>query len=564
MIICNVSLKAAVTNVKIALPGMAITLGLGLFTGSAMAQSIGGSGVEASVPKLDAREMLQKPEPSELLHTSAEQPFGASLFQGGFSNDSEDGLNPRYVVQSGDRVSVRIWGATQFNEQLVVDHQGNIFIPSVGPILVAGSSNKTLNARVTKAVGRVFTDSVKVYTNLDGSQPVAVFVTGFVNNPGRFAGIPSNSPLYFLDRAGGVDADRGSYRQIRIVRGGDELLNMDLYEFILQGKLPSIQFQDGDTIVVDPRGSVVEATGNVANSARFEFKTHAFEGADLMAVSHLDVDVNYVGVSGFRNSMPFSSYMTIDDFKSLTLANGDSVNFQADQHDQQIIVTVEGSHLGPSRYSVPTGTRLNELLDYVEVDPLMANIAAISLKRKAIAARQKEALEEGLRRLEASYLTASSQTDKESLIRVKEAELIGRFVERARRVQPNGRLVVAGKGSIANVVLKQGDTVSIPSQSDSILIGGEVLVSQAMLFNEGQKAREYIKRSGGFTRQAMKKNIVLLHANGEVSTGENPRVRQGDEIIVLPQVPVKNLQISSTIVDILYKVAVAASVAIQL
>ena len=57
------------------------------------------------------------------------QPFGANLFTGGFSADGEDGLNPSYTIQSGDRVSIRIWGATQFNQSLVVDHQGNIFIP---------------------------------------------------------------------------------------------------------------------------------------------------------------------------------------------------------------------------------------------------------------------------------------------------------------------------------------------------------------------------------------------------------------------------------------------------
>jgi len=62
----------------------------------------------------------------------------------------------------------------------------------------------------------------------------------------------------------------------------------------------------------------------------------------------------------------------------------------------------------------------------------------------------------------------------------------------------------------------------------------------------------------------LEKRIVLVHANGEVSSGENPAVRAGDEIIVLPKVPVKNLQIASTIVDILYKIAVAASVAVRL
>jgi len=117
---------------------------------------------------------------------------------------------------------------------------------------------------------------------------------------------------------------------------------------------------------------------------------------------------------------------------------------------------------------------------------------------------------------------------------------------------------------VANVLLEQGDTITIPRVSESILLSGEVLVSQAMLYKEGRRARDYIQLAGGFSHQALQKNLVLVHANGEVTRGENPKVRPGDEVIVLPKVPVKNLQIASTIVDIIYKIAIAASVAVQL
>ena len=131
-------------------------------------------------------------------------------------------------------------------------------------------------------------------------------------------------------------------------------------------------------------------------------------------------------------------------------------------------------------------------------------------------------------------------------------------------MEPNGRLVVSANRKVANILLQSGDTISIPKRSDSVLLSGEVLVSQAMLYQPGLGARDYIKKSGGFTQRADTTKLVLVHANGEVSTGENPVVLAGDEIIVLPKVPVKNLQIASTIVDIIYKIAVAASVAVNL
>ena len=114
------------------------------------------------------------------------------------------------------------------------------------------------------------------------------------------------------------------------------------------------------------------------------------------------------------------------------------------------------------------------------------------------------------------------------------------------------------------MLLQSGDTITIPARSDSVLLSGEVLVPQAMLHEPGLRARDYIERSGGFGEQANTDRLIVVHADGDVASGKNPRVRSGDEIIVLPKVPVKNLQIAATIVDIVYKIAVAASVAINL
>ncbi len=557
----------------------------------AFAQSVGGSGFEeGSVQDVDAAALLRSQAqaqsdasgvaplgareparnstrttaPRVTLLDDSIKPFGANLFTGGFSADGEDGLNPSYTIQPGDRVSIRIWGATQFNQSLVVDHQGNIFIPGVGPVMLRNTQSTQLNERVSQAVSTVYTDNVRVYTNLDSSQPVAVFVTGYVPNPGRFAGIPSNSVLYFLDRAGGVDPSRGSYRRISVIRNRKNIANVDLYEFLISGEIESIQFRDGDTIVVGERGSSISVNGDIKNPALYELLDATVDGAAMQAMAMIAPDVNYVGISGVRGERLHSVYVPLEDFAAVQLFDGDEISFKADQHDQVIVVEVEGAHLGPSRYTVLPDTRLHELLDYIEVDQVLADTGSVSLKRKTIALRQKAALRESLQRLEASYLTASSQTDQESSIRAQEAQLIRQFIESARRVEPNGRLVVAKNSGIANVILQSGDTVSIPSRSESVLLSGEVLVSQAMLYSKGDSARDYIARSGGFNQQAERDRIVVVHANGEVSSGKNPDVRSGDEIIVLPKVPVKNLQLAATIVDIIYKVAVAASVAINL
>ncbi len=76
-----------------------------------------------------------------------------------------------------------------------------------------------------------------VYVNLINSQPVAIFVTGFVLKPGRYAGGPTDSVLYYLDMAGGIDPERGSYRDVKILRNSKVLSALDLYPFILEGTI---------------------------------------------------------------------------------------------------------------------------------------------------------------------------------------------------------------------------------------------------------------------------------------------------------------------------------------
>lgn len=531
-----------------------------LLCGALFAQSVDVGGVPLENTELSAAGLLTEQQS----HDVAIAPFGSNLFSGGFSHGREDGINPNYIIQPGDKVSVRIWGATEFNETLTVDPRGNIFLPSVGPVLVGGVHNRDLNATVKKAVATVFIDNVRVYTSLNSSQPVAVFVTGNVVSPGRYSGVPSSSILFFIDKAGGIDPVKGSYRKIELLRDGQSIEAVDLYDFLRNGQLASVQFQDGDTILVKERGDSVSVSGDVTEAAMFELLDSQASGLDVTQMARLLPGVSYAGISGIRKNKPYSSYVPIDEFHSLIVTNGDVITFRADQHDSVIVINVEGSYMGPSRYAVPRNTRLQELLDFIEIDEQLTDFKAISLRRKSIALRQKEALRESLKRLEARYLTASSQTDEEAAIRAQEAQLISQFVANARQAEPSGRMVVARHGKIANILLQSGDTISIPRISDSVLLSGEVLVSQAILYEDGLRALDYIKRSGGFSQQAMTDRLVILHANGEVSSGKNPKILSGDEIIVLPKVPVKNLQIASTIVDILYKVAIAASVAVQL
>ncbi|NEV61123.1 polysaccharide biosynthesis/export family protein [Thiorhodococcus minor] len=491
-------------------------------------------------------------------------PFGASLFAGGFSARQTTWLNPGYRVMPGDQITVRAWGALELDLVLPVDTQGNIFIPQVGPVQVRGVSAADLNRQVSSAIRQVYTDNVSVYTNLQGIQPVVVFVTGFVKSPGRYSGAPSDSVLNYLDQAGGIDVETGSFRDIRVTRQGRVIVRVDLYPFLLDGELPRLQFEEGDTIVVGRRGPMVAVSGDVARPHGYELTSMTESVDEVMRWLQLKPGVSHVLLRGIRDVGPFSTYVSLDEFHNTWLQGGDELFFSADRRSDTIVVQVEGSFEGPSRFSIPRDARLMELLDSIRVDPRSADVKSVSIRRRSVMVRQRDSLDESLRRLETAYLGASSATVDESKIRVEEAKLIQDFVKRARQLDVSGRLVVAQGGRVKDVGLQDGDVVTIPARSDSVLVSGEVLVPQAMVYQSGEGVEDYIQRAGGFTDRANTADILLARQSGEVVAADDVALRPGDEVLVLPEVPTKNLELAKTLSQIVYQIAVATKVALDL
>jgi hypothetical protein len=112
--------------------------------------------------------------------------FGEQLFQPGVSQVYGVGFNADYVLAIGDRLMIRMWGAFAYQDIQVADAQGNVFLPNVGPVNIAGVRNNDLNEVLRAAVREVYRSNVEIYASLEASQPVRVFVTGSVRAPGQY------------------------------------------------------------------------------------------------------------------------------------------------------------------------------------------------------------------------------------------------------------------------------------------------------------------------------------------------------------------------------------------
>ena len=493
------------------------------------------------------------------------QPFASNLFEGRFASTFSDTASNDYVLAPGDRIVIRVWGVRAYDDVLVVDQQGNIFIPEVGPVHVGGLTNSQLLSTVRGAISRVYTNNVQVYVNLQSAQPVAVYVTGFVNHPGRYAGGSVDSVLSFVDRAGGIDPARGSYRHIEIIRGGKSIAKLDLYLFALQGKVPQLRLKNGDVILVNEKGVSVSAYGLLREEAQFEFsKPAAAKGSGLIELASPLKNVSHVSVTGTRNKAPFNKYFTVEAFKDFKLADGDIVEFVADKPGETIMATVTGAITGASRYPVKKTVKLRDLLRQVEVEPELAATDAVYLRRKSVARDQKAVIQDSLHRLEKAALTATSATPEEATVRVEEAKLIQDFVKRASLLEPDGVIVVSRGGQVNDIWLEDGDEIVIPQKSNVVQITGEVVMPKSIAFEEGMSLDDYLAAAGGVSDRGDEKHILVAKQNGEVGLAEHLGINAGDRILVLPKVDVKSMLLAKDLMTIVYQIAVATKVAVDL
>jgi protein involved in polysaccharide export with SLBB domain len=496
-------------------------------------------------------------------------PYGANLFQGGFETERSDGLNSSYLVAPGDKISIQMWGTVNRADVMTVDNQGNIFIPDVGPVKVKDVPANRINGVVTQSIKSIYINNVSIYVNLLTSTPVSVFVAGPVLRPGQYAGLASDSVLFYLKRAGGIDPYRGSYRNIKVLRNQQVVLDYDLYDFLKEGKLAGFSFKDEDVILVKEQGAMVTVEGAARYPFRFELLQEKASGDDLIYYSRPLEKTSHVAITGNRNTGPISVYLPIDKFDEFKMVDGDVVLFNDDLRPQVLSIQVSGSYLGPSFYTVDTNTRLLDILSHIEVDPNQANYGAIYIKRESVVQQQKMLIDESLNRLERSIFTAPASSDGEARIRAQEAQLVSQFVARARLIEPLGKVILSENGKVANIRLEQGDEIVIPAQTDLIQVSGEVLMPQAIVYNPNATIRDYVAWAGGFSERANDERIAIVRANGLTVfidsqsswlTDDNKHSLQaGDQILVLPKIDTKLLQAVKDITQVVYQIAIAAN-----
>ncbi|WP_076414346.1 polysaccharide biosynthesis/export family protein [Shewanella sp. UCD-KL12] len=527
------------------------------------------------------------------------QRYGNWLFKGGFKGQSFSAINPEYRISQGDNLLIQLWGGIDHQAEITVDAQGNIFIPKVGPIKVLGVKNADLNEVIFKSVKRVYKSNVEVYVSLVSSQKVKIFLSGMVVKPGLYEGQSADSVLRFIDQAGGIRDDLGSYRNIQVKRNNKSKYKIDLYEFLQSGNMPAIQLQDGDVVFVGAKQAEVTLEGDLGFAGRYELsrnKQGQLENlSQVLAAVVANKDATHATViapdsnrgpnitsSGISASSDSASNMSnssqvrevtakqylIEQAPKVNLQAGSLIKITSQLRATSISVELLGEHNSAKEMVVPWGSSVADLLEQMEFSAL-SNTGAIQLYRESVAKRQAEMLQASLSSLEQSVLTARSETKEAALLRQAEADIILQWVAKARQQTPKGQVLLSEGYDASKIILSQGDKLVIPAKRNLIMVHGEVMFPTAITYQDGMSINDFINNSGGATRDLSDMNILVMKPNGSFidmngQLKKDSVINPGDEIFVLAKPDFKGFQLTKDITQLIYQLAMSTAVVLAL
>lgn len=241
------------------------------YTSEANMQSAGGPGVNR------LREPNGDTEPSRAdvaATDSVRKIFGHDIFRSAklsFQSNINIPAPQSYLLGPGDEVILDIYGATQLTSATKVAPDGSVTIPDEGPVYVAGLTLSQAQAKIRKAIGSNYTES-QIKVSLGQTRTILVNVMGEVCTPGTYSLSAFSTVFNALYLAGGVN-EIGTLRNIKVSRRGRIVTTIDVYEFILHGRLPgNIMLQDDDVIIVGAYESLVRIEGNVKRPMYYEMK----------------------------------------------------------------------------------------------------------------------------------------------------------------------------------------------------------------------------------------------------------------------------------------------------
>ena len=258
-----------------------------------------------------------------------------------------------YILGPGDEILIDIYGTSQSSQKYAISPEGVIIIEKIGPVAIAGLTAEQAQAKVISKMGGHYQGS-SIKLTVGQTRTVIVNVLGEVVNPGTYTLSAFSTVFNALYLAGGV-TEIGTLRNIKVSRGGRIISKIDVYDYILNGKLTgNVMLQDNDAIIVGAYDALVNISGAIKRPMFYEMKEGETVKALLEYAGGFNSDANKNIISVERKTNEGLTVHSVEewDFASFAVQDGDSVNVKNIIDRYQNMVEVTGAVFYPGHYSI--------------------------------------------------------------------------------------------------------------------------------------------------------------------------------------------------------------------
>ncbi|MAR25825.1 MAG: hypothetical protein CMC50_00115 [Flavobacteriaceae bacterium] len=299
--------------------------------------------------------------------------YGSSFFNNPNINSSPQ-LNiatpSSYELGPGDELAVSIWGAAENEYSSVISREGYLKIERIGPVYLSGltisEAKVKLKNRLSKIYSGINSNVNKVFFDLSllNTRSIIINIAGKVTAPGTYTISSLTSPLNAIYAAGGP-SENGSYREINIIRGGEKVHSIDLYDYFVKGQLKNFSLRDQDVILVPSYKNRVFLQGEFKKGGIFELKENETI-SDLLffngGISSFGVknEVYIQTIEGINKSV---KTVNKDFFKKHILRDGDIIEARKVSDEFINIVIVEGAVMIPGKYQLDKTKDVKTLIE---------------------------------------------------------------------------------------------------------------------------------------------------------------------------------------------------------
>jgi polysaccharide biosynthesis/export protein len=449
--------------------------------------------------------------------------YGAWLFDGvpsTFAPLDHIPVTPEYTIGPNDEIDMRVWGQINFNQRFVVDRSGDIFLPQVGRVSVAGLRFAELHDNLKSAMARLY-HNFELNVNMGQLRSMQIFIVGQARRPGSYT-VSSLSTLVNALFVSGGPSSSGSMREIQLKRAGTRVTTFDLYDLLLNGdKSNDVHLHPGDVIFIPTAGPRVAICGSVQTAAIYEFKPNTSLREALIdagGLSPVAAAQHAILERIDQHSTLRSDNLELNQEGLRTiLQNGDIIQLQSIVPRLEHIVTLRGNVADPVRLPWRPGMKISDIIPD-KASLLTRNYWSNRNRLEPEPTLTAKNQDQNLPKVDG---IVSRPPASEALVQLVAPDIDWNYavIERRDPQKLTTQLIPFNLGKVAidhdptaDLPLQPGDVITVFSQADIttpraeqtkyVRLEGEIKMAGVYSVEPGEHLRDLVARAGGLSPNA--------------------------------------------------------------